>query len=277
MIEHLRISRAERRSVPVVLDAVTDVNAWFQPGPNDFVGLDVDSDEESLSPVKALDLARRNFQSGALEAVDDQILVLREQQDYVVEIEAWGKEFKVHSIPEIWRMSWNPSSIFTYGSPDQISATKLDLHIQFVLPVRWPCHPPHSIIKRTEVDISKGTDADISKGTDVDVVDLPKLERWNRQLYDLPSVLTALNSVAVPPLHFPSQIEPPKFPRVSARRRTRRFANFIFEMTVSRAQVVVRNSTNLNQSLPKQLAQESSAAEHLDETQAAPHFCHRIG
>jgi hypothetical protein len=131
MIEHLRISRAERLSVPVVvvLDAGTDVNAWFQPGPNDFVGLAVDSNEESLGPVKALDLARRNFQSGALKALDDQILVLREQQDYVVEIQAWGKELKVHLIPEIWRMSWKLSSIFTYGSPDQISATKLDLHI----------------------------------------------------------------------------------------------------------------------------------------------------
>lgn len=177
MIEHLRISRAERLSVPVVLGAVTDVNAWFQTGPNDFAGLDVDSDEESLGPVKALDLSRRKFQSGALKALDHQILVLREQQGYVVEIQAWGKELKVTSTPEFWRMSWKLSTIFTYGSPDQISATKLDLHIQFLLPVRWPWHPPHSIIKRTKVDISKGTDADISKGTDVDVVELPKLGR----------------------------------------------------------------------------------------------------
>lgn len=156
MIEHLRISRAERLSVPVVLDAATDVNAWFQPGPNDFVGLDVDSDEETLGPVKALDLARRNFQSGALKALNDQILVLREQQDYMLEIRAWGKELKFYSIPEIWRLSWKLSSMFTYGSPDQVSATKLDLHIQFILPVRWSVHPPPSIIKRTEVDVMIG-------------------------------------------------------------------------------------------------------------------------
>lgn len=94
-----------------------------------------------------------------------------------MEVQAWEKELKVHSIPEISSMSWKLSTIFTCGSPDQNSATKLDLHIQFILPVRWPWHPPHSNIKRTEVDISKGTDADITMGTDVNVVDLPKLGR----------------------------------------------------------------------------------------------------
>jgi hypothetical protein len=31
----------------VVLDEVTDVNAWFQPVPNDFGGLDVDSERKA--------------------------------------------------------------------------------------------------------------------------------------------------------------------------------------------------------------------------------------
>jgi hypothetical protein len=39
---------------------------------------------------------------------------------------------------------------------------------------------------------------------------------------------------------------PSQIPRVSERRRTRRFANLIIEMTVSRARVVVGNSTNIN-------------------------------